>query len=88
MFYDDNKIMPKLSEKGSIFLFLVLIFVAVAGAAIFIVLKTITTSTQKVATQTNNLTVALKSEYENPFDKNTQYVNPFNSYKNPFDELK
>ena len=28
--------------------------------------------------------VSLKSEYENPFDKNTQYVNPFEGYKNPF----
>lgn len=28
--------------------------------------------------------VSLKSEYNNPFDKNTQYVNPFEGYKNPF----
>lgn len=25
-----------------------------------------------------------KSEYKNPFKKDTQYVNPFESYKNPF----
>ena len=28
--------------------------------------------------------VSIKSEYENPFDKKTQYVNPFDTYKNPF----
>ena len=28
--------------------------------------------------------VKLKTEYKNPFDKNTQYVNPFETYKNPF----
>lgn len=28
--------------------------------------------------------VELKTSYENPFDKNTQYVNPFKKYKNPF----
>lgn len=28
--------------------------------------------------------VSLKSEYKNPFDKDTQYVNPFETYKNPF----
>lgn len=28
--------------------------------------------------------VAIKSSYKNPFDKKTQYVNPFDTYKNPF----
>lgn len=28
--------------------------------------------------------VDLKSEYKNPFNKETQYVNPFETYKNPF----
>ncbi len=28
--------------------------------------------------------VSIKSDYKNPFDKNTQYVNPFDTYKNPF----
>lgn len=29
-------------------------------------------------------TVELKTEYKNPFNKETQYVNPFDTYKNPF----
>ena len=29
-------------------------------------------------------TVSLKKEYKNPFAKETQYVNPFQTYKNPF----
>ena len=28
--------------------------------------------------------VKLKTEYKNPFSKETQYVNPFDAYKNPF----
>ena len=28
--------------------------------------------------------VKLKTEYKNPFSKETQYVNPFETYKNPF----
>ncbi len=28
--------------------------------------------------------VSIKTEYKNPFDKKTQFVNPFNKYKNPF----
>lgn len=27
-------------------------------------------------------------EYENPLDKDTQYVNPFSEYKNPFDAVQ
>ena len=29
-------------------------------------------------------TVKLKTDYQNPFAKDTQYVNPFDTYKNPF----
>lgn len=32
--------------------------------------------------------VQIKKDYQNPFDKNTQYINPFNQTKNPFDNLK
>ena len=32
--------------------------------------------------------VQLASEYQNPFNKDTQYVNPFSEYKNPFDNLR
>lgn len=32
--------------------------------------------------------VSLKTDYKNPFDKDTQYINPFSQYKNPFDSLK
>lgn len=28
--------------------------------------------------------VDLKTTYNNPFDKDSQYVNPFQKYKNPF----
>jgi len=31
--------------------------------------------------------VELTSGYSNPFEKETQYVNPFAEYKNPFDSL-
>ncbi len=32
----------------------------------------------------NQPKVELKTEYSNPFKKETQYVNPFDTYKNPF----
>lgn len=34
--------------------------------------------------QSKMTNVELKSEYKNPFKKETQYVNPFETYKNPF----
>lgn len=36
----------------------------------------------------SDVQVELKKEYENPFDKSTQYQNPFSDYQNPFDQLK
>ena len=35
-----------------------------------------------------NSAVAPQTDYENPFNKDSQYVNPFSEYKNPFDSLK
>ena len=32
-------------------------------------------------------TVKLETEYKNPFNRNTQYANPFDEYKNPFASL-
>ena len=29
-------------------------------------------------------TITTKKEYQNPFKKETQYINPFDKYKNPF----
>lgn len=44
-----------------------------------------TISTQK--SLENQINLSLKKEYENPFDKKTQYVNPFSQSQNPFDNL-
>lgn len=30
----------------------------------------------------------LKTFYENPFDEKSQYINPLDEYKNPFDALR
>lgn len=36
---------------------------------------------------TKKPSVELKTTYENPFKKETQYVNPFKQYKNPFNNI-
>ncbi len=58
--------------------------IAIALSAFFLLNKT-PKENVKVSTIQSNIT--LKKEYNNPFDKKTQYVNPFSSYKNPFDSL-
>lgn len=39
-------------------------------------------------TDTASNSAQLKTEYNNPFDKKSQYSNPFADYQNPFDNLK
>lgn len=80
--------MPRFGEKGVIFLIFVLIFASVAIVGGALVIKTLTTATKKINQSAEVLSVALQEEYNNPFDKSTQYVNPFSKHQNPFDELR
>lgn len=80
--------MPKLGEKGAVFLIFVFIFVALTIVGGTLVYKTLTTATKKISQTQEVLSVSLKEEYNNPFDKSTQYVNPFGDRHNPFDELR
>lgn len=79
--------MPRIQEKGSILLILLLILFIAGGAAIFLTYKFFSVSTTKIAQNTEALKVELEEEYENPFDAETQYENPFNEYQNPFEVL-
>ena len=55
---------------------------AIASAYVLLVLGVIKNPFSK------ELKVPLTEVYQNPFDQNTQYVNPFSEYKNPFDSLE
>ena len=75
-------------EKGVVHLLFLLIIVVIVGAAVLLVTQGIIKipglslpSTSLFQKKTN---VELKTEYKNPFKKETQYVNPFDKYKNPF----
>lgn len=72
---------------------IILLLLIVAAVAVFYILVSrgmIRTSLPVGPAQPASIktTVPLKTEYQNPFDKDAQYVNPFSSYKNPFDQLK
>lgn len=49
------------------------------------IIKKVQTDQVKIAKETE---IALEADYTNPFDKKSQYVNPFDQTKNPFDDLK
>lgn len=61
-----------------------------AAIIVIIAIALLTASLKKPLTSENKTAseIQLKTEYQNPFDKKTQYVNPFSGYKNPFDQLK
>lgn len=86
--------MQKNNQKGVIHLvvplLLLLIFAAIIFglAAIGILRMPLKSLPALPGVKKQEPTVTLQKQYQNPFDKNTQYINPFSSYKNPFDTLK
>jgi len=81
------------NSKGSAHIFIILI-VIILGVWIFISQGFInlpfsnqlsSLDDEKVVSEPS---ITLKTQYQNPFDKTSQYVNPFAETKNPFDALK
>lgn len=80
-----------MNQKGVIALaapLLILLIIAVILATAYSLGFIKISSLPKLPGQKKEPTVSLQKQYQNPFDKNSQFVNPFSSYKNPFDELK
>lgn len=80
-----------MKEKGIVHLILVLVIVIVAAVAVFLLQnsgKYSIPGLQNKQSTADKRSVSLKNDYQNPFDKNTQYINPFAVYKNPFDSVK
>ena len=80
-----------MNQRGVVALAVLLLLLIAAAAVIFIllysgILKKTTLPT--LPGQKKEPKVELQKQYQNPFDKNSQYVNPFSGYKNPFDALK
>ena len=70
-------------QKGIIHLFALLIIIFVLALAGFAVMKFGFIKIPSLNIVQKKSLVELKTEYKNPFNKNTQYVNPFDQYKNP-----
>ena len=80
-----------MNQKGVVALAVPLLLLLIAAAVIYMlfssgVLKK--TTLPSLPGQKKEPTVQLQKQYQNPFDKNTGYKNPFSGYKNPFDSIK
>lgn len=79
--------LPKTSAlRNTIVVVLILIVLSALAWGLYFLTQT-RRETGPAQTSVQKPNVAPKREYSNPFEKSTQYVNPFSDYKNPFDNL-
>lgn len=71
----------KSNLRKNILIVSILLLILASGVVIFFLTQSGRLKAKKAST------VSLTKEYNNPFEKSTQYVNPFSGYKNPFDNL-
>lgn len=71
--------MPK--NRRNVVPFLLILFVIILGGY-FLLSRGIIPNPFKPKPQ-----IRLNTQYLNPFEKETHYVNPFDEYKNPFDVI-
>ncbi len=76
------------SKRVLLFAGFTLLVIIVFSVVAFVIVSQSKKTETKVTKETKKPTVNLITEYENPFDKKSQYVNPFSGYKNPFDSLQ
>lgn len=75
-------------NKKNILLSLGIILTVLALITALVLVKNKKNPTGQITQQASKVQVPVRVEYKNPFDKKTQYVNPFSSYKNPLDFLR
>ena len=68
-----------MNQRGLVHLLPVLVILALIGVVGFLVFKG-----KLNISLARKPKVKLQESYNNPFDKDSQYVNPFETYKNPF----
>lgn len=68
-------------KKGVVHLLPIILIAAIIIGVYFLIYKFVLKKNLPFTKQEPK--VELKTEYKNPFNKNTQYVNPFDEFKNP-----
>lgn len=74
-------------KKGIVHLFPLILIAALVITGWFLVFKFLLKGKLPFG-KPKQPTVELKTEYKNPFDKKSQYVNPIDQFKNPFTTLR
>lgn len=74
----------KLESKKRIKVLVLLALVVVVAVSALVYFKIIKNPIQNIPLLQKEPKVSIKTGYKNPFDKKTQYINPFEEYKNPF----
>ena len=72
-----------MKQRGFVHL-LALLLIVIIAVVIFLAVKGIIKLPFNVPGIGQGSKVEVKTTYQNPFNKETQYVNPFETYKNPF----
>ncbi len=78
-------------QKGFAHLILLVVVFVVAIVAIVLVsvgVIKLPSSLKNLVSKNTETSVEVKTEYKNPFAKESQYINPFDQYKSPFLTLK
>lgn len=76
------------TRKKVIRVVLPLLLVIIVVVVILAYLGVIKLPTSSIPLLQKGPSVELKTDYKNPFAKETQFVNPFEQYKNPFETNK
>ncbi len=77
-----------ITQKGVISLILPLLLLLIAAVGALVYFGIISNPFKNLPFLSSGPKVSLKEEYQNPFNKETQYVNPFEASKNPFKVAK
>ena len=73
-------------DNGNITILLIVLIIAAIVVAVLVFKGKVPNPVSQLTSK--EPTIALQTQYNNPFDDSAQYVNPFNSYKNPLNNLK
>ena len=72
------------NSRGIIHLIPLFVVLAILGVVGFFLISGKTKLPFEVPFLTQKPNVKIQKQYSNPLSKETQYVNPFNEFKNPF----
>lgn len=82
----------QINQSGIVHLLPLLLIILIVSVVILLITGIIKNPFSKQGLDKSSQKVkaglTIQEDYKNPFDTSTQYLNPFATYKNPFESLK